>query len=64
MRQPLLFFLYVRDQGRLVGDSPQMPLFSNKHPLIGALGMIDPDSLTPIEALETLFRLRSLLDDE
>ena len=27
-----------------------------------ALEMLDPDSLTPREALETLYRLRSLLD--
>ena len=60
----LLESLEFRDQGRLSGDSPQLPLFSNEHPLVGALEMLDPDSLTPIEALETLYRLRSLLDDE
>ena len=60
----LLESLEFRDQGRLSGDSPQLPLFSTEHPLVGALEMLDPDSLTPIEALETLYRLRSLLDDE
>jgi DNA mismatch repair protein MutS len=60
----LLDSLEFRDQGRRDDDSPQLPLFSNEHPVVDALEMIAPDTLTPIEALETLYRLRSLLDDE
>jgi DNA mismatch repair protein MutS len=44
-------------------SAPQMPLFSNVHPVVEALEMIDPDALSPRDALETLYRLRSLLDD-
>ena len=42
----------------------QLPLFSSDHPVIEALEMIDPDALSPLQALETLYRLRSLLDDD
>jgi DNA mismatch repair protein MutS len=41
---------------------PQWELFGNRHPIVEALEMINPDELTPLEALETLFKLRSLLD--
>jgi len=44
--------------------TPQLPLFSKDHPLIGAVKMLDPDSITPKEAHEILYRLRQLLDDE
>ena len=60
----LLDQLEVRDQVGFRHDSPQLQLFSTDHPLIGAIQMIDPDSLTPKEALEALYRLRSLLDEE
>ncbi len=43
--------------------SAQLALFSSEHPVIEALEMIDPDSLSPLQALETLYRLRSLIDD-
>ncbi len=43
---------------------PQMPLFSHEHPVVEALEMIDPDALSPRQALETLYRLRSLLDED
>ncbi|MGR8920478.1 MAG: DNA mismatch repair protein MutS, partial [Gammaproteobacteria bacterium] len=43
-------------------STPQLPLFSGEHPAVEALEMIDPDALSPREALETLYRLRSLLD--
>ncbi|MCB1749359.1 MAG: DNA mismatch repair protein MutS [Gammaproteobacteria bacterium] len=45
-----------------VDAAPQMTLFPGPHPIVEALEMLDPDSLTPREALETLYRLRSLLD--
>ena len=60
----LLDSLEIRDRAGFGHDSPQLQLFSSEHPLVGAMEMIDPDSLTPKEALETLYRLRSLLDDE
>ena len=44
-------------------DAAQLALFSSEHPVIEALEMIDPDALTPLQALETLYRLRSLIDD-
>ncbi len=59
-----------RDGQRLVGapSGPQteLPLFSparfaNEQELRSALEALDPDSLTPRDALEALYRLRSLL---
>lgn len=44
-------------------DNTQMSLFKHDHPVIEALELLDPDSLTPREALQTLYRLRSLIDD-
>ena len=41
----------------------QLQLFGQQHPIIDAIKGVDPDNLTPLEALQTLFRLRSLLDD-
>ncbi len=43
-------------------ELPQLPLFDRPHPAIEALTALDPDTLTPREALETLYRLRTLLD--
>lgn len=45
------------------GRAPQLALFPGEHPVVEALEMIDLDGLTPREALETLYRLRSLLDE-
>ncbi len=53
--------------------TPQRDLFSNatvavepqaaaEHPLLGALRVVDPDALTPREALELVYRLRKTLD--
>jgi DNA mismatch repair protein MutS len=40
----------------------QLPLFGpEEHPVVAELRRIDPDGLTPREALELLFRLRELL---
>ncbi len=39
-----------------------MPLFpAPEHPVVEAMGRINPDELTPRQALETLYRLRGLL---
>ncbi|HYW03782.1 MAG TPA: DNA mismatch repair protein MutS [Gammaproteobacteria bacterium] len=44
--------------------SPQLPLFSAaEHPVVGALRDTDPDDLSPRQALDTLYRLRRMLDD-
>ena len=43
-------------------ESPQLPLFDRPHRALTALAALDPDTLTPREALETLYRLRNLLD--
>jgi DNA mismatch repair protein MutS len=45
-------------------DEVQMPLFRSDHPVIEALELINADTLSPLQALETLYRLRSLLDDD
>ena len=55
--------LETRATPELAPTSPQMPLFPGPHPLVEALEMIDPDNLSPRQALETLYRLRSLLDE-
>jgi hypothetical protein len=39
-------------------DAPASP-----HPALARLEAIDPDALSPREAIEELFRLRSLLND-
>ncbi len=41
----------------------QLPLFgSDDHPAVRALRDVDPDRLTPLEALDLLYRLRSLAE--
>ncbi|HFD92014.1 MAG TPA: DNA mismatch repair protein MutS, partial [Gammaproteobacteria bacterium] len=51
--------------GQEVEQAPQeqMPLFSshNHQPLVDALESLDPDSLTPRQALDALYHLRSLV---
>jgi DNA mismatch repair protein MutS len=39
----------------------QLPLFEPAHPVVTALAAIDPDALSPRQALDTLYRLRDLL---
>jgi DNA mismatch repair protein MutS len=39
----------------------QLPLFSQRDALRDALAALDPDSLSPREALDALYRLRALL---
>ncbi len=44
------------------GDAPfQAGLFDAPHPVVEALGAVDPDNLSPREALEQLYRLKRLL---
>ncbi|MBX9605036.1 MAG: DNA mismatch repair protein MutS [Gammaproteobacteria bacterium] len=43
------------------GEAPQLPLFDRPHPALEALATLDPDQLTPREALDALYRLRGLL---
>ena len=58
-----------------VAATPQRDLFANpgvaaaveietpaEHPLLGALRAVDPDALTPRDALELIYRLRKTLD--
>ena len=45
-------------------DLPQLPLFVEDHPVVGAIRQLDPDALSPREALATLYRLRALVDRE
>ncbi len=42
--------------------SPQMPLFESHRSIIDALAAIDPDTLTPRDALELFYRLHQMLD--
>ncbi|MEX2524217.1 MAG: DNA mismatch repair protein MutS [Gammaproteobacteria bacterium] len=43
-------------------EQPQEDLFRNPHPLIDEVEQLDPDRLSPRQALDILYRLRSLLD--
>ena len=45
-------------------DGPQLGLFSTPadHPLLEALEGIEPDALTPRQALDVLYKLKGLLD--
>jgi DNA mismatch repair protein MutS len=43
-------------------ESPVSPPPDEPHPLIAAVESLDPDALSPREALDTLYRLRKLLD--
>jgi hypothetical protein len=62
-----------RDLGREVrfgaGDGPrprpvQIPLFSTEpDPVVAELRKLDPEHLTPLEALNALARLRKMLPD-
>ena len=45
-------------RGQETGASPAPP-----HPALEALAALDPDALSPREAQEALYRLRSMLDD-
>lgn len=43
----------------------QLPLFpAGEHPVLGELRSVDPDRLTPLEALELLHRLKQRLTDQ
>ena len=51
-------------QGDLfAGDSPAPGAASSKHPAVDALNDIEPDELSPKEALETLYRLKRLAQE-
>ncbi len=41
--------------------SPQADLFIARHPLLDAVAALDPDTLSPREALQALYHLRTLL---
>ena len=61
---------FERDRQRTAaGSLPQLPLFgatacAASDPLRAALAELDPDALSPKAALETLYRLKGLLDRE
>ena len=61
----LLAALEIRGEIRAARDAapppPQLPLFSPPHAALEALEVLDPDRLTPLQALEALYRLRALL---
>ena len=43
----------------------QLQLFAPPgHPVVDQLGKIDPDNMTPRQALEELYRLKGLLDEK
>lgn len=58
----LLDSLETRDQAASAQRSPQLPLFQPDHPVVAALTAVDPDTLSPRQALDTLYRLRSLIE--
>jgi DNA mismatch repair protein MutS len=45
---------------------PQLPLFDagTEHPALRTLASVDPDALTPREALDTIYRLKALANGE
>jgi DNA mismatch repair protein MutS len=43
-------------------ELPQLPLFERPHPALEALRALEPDALTPREALDALYRLRALAE--
>jgi DNA mismatch repair protein MutS len=47
-----------------LSNQQQNDLFTKKNPLIDALEMIDPDGISPKQALEVLYNLRSMLDPD
>ncbi|MFP5344275.1 MAG: DNA mismatch repair protein MutS [Gammaproteobacteria bacterium] len=53
----------LEQESLMAPPSPQLPLLpaSSTHPLIEAMSAVQPDELTPKEALEALYRLKSLL---
>jgi len=51
--------LHLRPQA---DEQPQPDLFDHRHPLVEALEMMNPDDMSPLQALEALYRLRSLLE--
>ena len=58
----LLDTLEQRHQQHSQHETPQLPLFDRPHPALLALSELDPDTLTPREALDTLYRLRALIE--
>lgn len=54
------------EAGRLSDSvAQQMPLFSEpeRHPLLAAIAQIDPNELNPKEALEILYRLKGMVEE-
>ncbi|MGB5540359.1 MAG: hypothetical protein WBO37_09750, partial [Gammaproteobacteria bacterium] len=64
--QARLADLERRQQGVAAPASPQMPLFlaTQDHPLLSALNELDPDSLSPREALAQLYALKELAQQD
>lgn len=58
--------LREHELGRGSADKPReqepLPLFPGEHPVLEELRRLDPDRLTPLQALELLYRLREMLD--
>ncbi|MEQ8662915.1 MAG: DNA mismatch repair protein MutS, partial [Gammaproteobacteria bacterium] len=59
----VLASLEARPAPEIATDTPQLPLFPGPQALLDALAALDPDNLTPREALAALYRLRGLLED-
>ena len=56
--------LETRDRANPARAVAQLPLFQEDHPIVAAMKMLDPDDLTPKQALQTLYQLKSLLSPE
>ena len=59
----LLAALEARGEVAPPSPRPQLPLFAPSHPALDALAALDPDALSPRQALDAVYRLRQLLDD-
>ncbi len=50
-----------RNWRRALDEPRQFGLFAQPSPIAEAMAQIDPDELTPKQALEALYRLRALM---
>jgi DNA mismatch repair ATPase MutS len=46
----------------VTGESKQIPLLKNEHPAIAHLTALNPEQLSPLEALQELYKLKSLAE--
>ena len=44
-------------------DKPQLPLAPLTHPAVDALRAMEPDRMSPLQALESLYQLKNLIND-